>query len=65
MLGVNKTMKTNGWDLSPGDKIKRTELHARQDLLDFLDSYSIAVIAPRQDGRFERVSRWDGRQAAD
>jgi len=37
----------------------------RQDLLDFLDSYSIAVIAPRQGGRFETVSRWDERQAAD
>jgi hypothetical protein len=37
----------------------------RQDLLDFLDRYSIAVIAPRQGGRFETVSRWDERQAAD
>jgi hypothetical protein len=37
----------------------------RQDLLAFLDSYTIAVIAPRQDGLFEIVARGGGKQAAD
>jgi hypothetical protein len=30
----------------------------RQDLLDFLDSYTIAVIVPRQEGLFEIVRGW-------
>jgi hypothetical protein len=37
----------------------------RQDLLDFFDSYTIAVIVPPQDGLFEIVGRGGGKQAAD